>query len=260
MFKFQDWKRIGSAGSKLFAQCDVITTTSGVHKEITHQVCEDTEVKGHHALWELLTRRGITWDMVNICPFVDHAEITTLFFDKLNKPSPNVQLYNKVTIEQCRLADAEISSLISKHCRHGIRKNAVGKYPIAEAIKEAVKHPDVLFHLQPLPKPQPTRGGSDKGSAGEEGGGNKRGRSGEDSRTPGPGKGQKRKFGTRGPRIPDKFKNTCPEHPTLKKRFCFRFNDGGCNEAARGEACSRGLHMCPVFGCYKNHPMSEHRK
>ena len=40
--------------------------------------------------------------------------------------------------------------------------------------------------------------------------------------------------------------------------ICFNYNLRGCPNAAAGQRCPRGWHVCAEPGCQKNHPMSDH--
>ena len=249
-FKAQDWKRCNSHEAKILLTKETISTIGGTVKEVERELCEDCNVTGHHSLWEMLTRRGITWDMIKLCPFPDHAAIQELLMGRLKRPSPDPEKYDKVTIAQCKLADNEIMRYIDRNCRNGVRIGADGTFPIAEAIREAVKPPDVLFHLQPLPKKVIQKRTAEVAPSSPA----KKGKSG--------GKGgtepSQHRAGKAWSRIPEKNRGKCPQHPEVKKRFCFGYGDG-CTGASPGGECPKGLHLFPEWGCFQKHPLHEHR-
>ena len=40
--------------------------------------------------------------------------------------------------------------------------------------------------------------------------------------------------------------------------ICFAYNLSGCDKAAAGEKCPRGLHVCAKPGCFKAHSQRNH--
>ena len=50
----------------------------------------------------------------------------------------------------------------------------------------------------------------------------------------------------------------CVAMDNQNRRRCFAYNLDGCTDAAPGEACSRGWHLCAKKGCDKPHPQHAH--
>ena len=101
--------------------------------------------------YQLLHRRGIAWDMVGLCPFESHEALIEFYWDRMERGPP--ANYVRVTIEQVRLADFEVMKEVQRYTRGtGLRKTAMGSYPVAEALKEAIQLPTVYQLLAHLPR------------------------------------------------------------------------------------------------------------
>ena len=202
------------------------------------------------------------------CPFDHHEGLITFYWDKLERDPP--ANYVKVTIEQVRVADFEVMKEVQRYTRAtGLRKTPTGVYPVAEALKEAIKLPTVYQLLAHLPRHAVAASGQQSAL---------RDRSRSPPSTPSGApkrqtwrekKAAKSKAkpavrltpreSPRRPGVPEQLRSdvhpeVLREHPTKGGRFCFGFNlRDGCRKATAGEKCDRGWHLCPKRGCHRPH-------
>ena len=176
-----------------------------------------------------------------------HAEL----IDHLTQAPPPG--YSSVSIHQVLRADRAAFTYMAEKLTT-LKRNQRGQSPLQELIATVLSHPSVSFNLLPLPQGHATKKKTPPVAD------SPRKRVLDDSppmprrKAPkGRGKGKSRK----GPRVPQGLIDKSLETKD-GRRLCWAYNLGGCNEAAPGEACRRGLHLCAEPGCQRPHPLSQH--
>ena len=163
-----------------------------------------------------------------------------------------------------------------RETREGIRMRSDGSFPVEEAIKLAMKQPEVLLVLQPLQtastkrsaeSPEPSR--SDGSAKQQRVIDSLRGElasmrakptpsssSGSGGKSQGKGKGSKGKSApmSRMPRELIGMASRTSENDMI----CYDYNLGGCTKARPGESCPKGKHVCCRLGCFKAHSQRKH--
>ena len=195
-----------------------------------------------------LTRRGLALEQGNILSFENHEKWSEkLFASRLNEPPPG---YARVTFKQMQLADAKLFVMLGELCRTGIKVTAGSNRPCDDKFEAAMNSHDVQHLLQPMPmstkpkaendsmKVSPVRPTIDKKGKGKTGG--KKGK----------GKGRQWK-----PSIPHELLNMgCVGMTSKGNALCYDFQLGKCHQPVQNQKCSKGLHLCAMPGCHKDHP------
>ena len=202
-------------------------------------------------------RRALAFDLVKACGFHSMNTYHSELFEHIHQAPPPG--YSSVSLAQILRADRAAWVMMAEKIS-SLKRDGQGDLPLEVEIQKALAHPSVTFHLLPLPaKPVSTQGPQKP----------KRDR----SRTPpkadapatktnpnkGKGKGRGKNKKGRGPNIPRGLIGKSLQTPS-GERLCWAWNlEKGCNEAAAGGKCSRGLHLCSEPGCHKPHSMQSHK-
>ena len=269
---------------------------SGVKKDMTWKVDPHThvvrvqQVEDHGKatfhdglqLKYLLQRRGLAFDLASLMSFEASEKLIDLLFSKMAEPAP--QGYAKISMEQLHRVDKAVFAYIGKKCRGGIRKELDGSKPMEKALDEALIDPSIRLLLMPLPvsassaglkrttvAPNTVDSGAKKSkkqkkndqvgrlkaelaslrAAGSSGAGSAASSHGGGKAT---GKGKDK----RGPRMPGPLQGKA-YRTEAGLPICFGFNlPSGCKDAAPGEKCPKGVHVCCEWGCGKPHPIQQH--
>ena len=222
-----------------------------------------------------LQRRGLALEVANICDFATHELWVGILFDAMINPPPPG--YAKVSWNQLRRADEEMFRQIARECRSGLRWRG-GLPPFELAMKSLLFNPSIRLMLMPLPivgaaaaasassgrepdwdPPGPSkralRRQKRQAEMAAKGGGRDGGSTPKVPRVEGPkGGGKDAGKGGNFKAMEGKVRNL----PSNGEPICFNYNIRGCPNAAPGQRCPRGWHVCAETGCQKNHPMFEH--
>lgn len=238
----------------------------------------DTDLKLRFAL----QRRSLAFDQARLVDYQDFERWSQILLEAYTAPA--MEGYQKVTIEQLHRADLQLFKVLIRETRNGIK--AVGtRQPMAEALKEAIKAPEVRLLLQPLQggvKRKLDHSEVDKSPAltAPSSSGKKANTETEklrrqvenlqgQLRNMNKGKGKTGSSGSLGGKSAGKSKarmirmppGLIGMSPTNEEGepHCFDFNLKGCPRADPGGRCPKGWHRCMVPGCGKPHSQKEHK-
>ena len=209
-------------------------------------------------LLQALRRRALAFDLVGLVPYDVMNSYHSELMSHLQDDAPPG--YNNTSVTQVLRAD-RAAFLYMAETITSLKRNAAGDMPLAVALPTVLTRPTVTFHLLPLaagnaapkatPKPAPLKRKHEE--VAPKPSGNTKGA----PKIKGKGKGKTKKRG-RGPNVPKELINKSLETPE-GRRICWPFNmASGCKDAAPGQSCSRGLHVCAEPGCHKPHGLQQH--
>ena len=196
-----------------------------------------------------LTRRGLAMEQANLLSYENHdAWCEMLFHRRMTEPPPG---YSKVTFKQLQLADAKLFVVLGEATRSGIKINAAGKRPCDEKFEAAMYNNEVQHLLQPMPMVTKNAERAEKDSKAHppvrptisknKGGGKSQGKKG--------------KANTWRPLIPQELLSMgCVGVTNRGNALCFDFQLGKCSLPVTNQRCSKGLHLCAMPRCHKDHP------
>ena len=227
-----------------------------VRDKVPHQTCTTgTELE----LTQALRRRALAFDLVKCASYDVMNRYHSNLIHRLQELPPPT--YSKISVAQVLRADRAAFTRIAESLA-SIKRKPDGALPLDKALDEIIQDPSVSFHLLPL-----------KASEQDD----RKRKVYEDPKKPddankwkkpfkenkGKGKGQdKNKLGTKGAKfikMPKQLVGKASETGD-GKRLCWAYNIDGCPNAADGEECPRGWHLCCEPGCFKPHPLPKHRK
>ena len=194
-----------------------------------------------------LVRRGLALDQANILTFSKHEQWTEFLMDaRMAEPPAGFQ---QVSMKQLELADKKLFTLMAEQTRAGIKAQTAGK-PCDTAFDTCFSSTEVRHLLQPKPVFQGAQvsnvqvSRSPRPSANES----------PPKRQKGGGKGKGQSKSDSFQRIPYELLKLGAVANTQKgHRLCFSYNLKTCNETLKQQKCSKGLHLCCVRGCHKQH-------
>ena len=193
-----------------------------------------------------LVRRGLAMEQANLLAFEKHDTWCELLFHRKMTDAPPG--YNKVSFKQLQLADARLFVVLGEATRDGIKVTADGKRPCDLVFEQAMNHAEVQHLLQPMPstsKPHEIK---------------------EDKSTDfhlrtrktvlknkGKGAGKQGKNTWR-PSIPHELLAMGRVGTTNRGNpLCFNYQLGKCSLQVQNQKCPKGLHLCAMPRCHKNH-------
>ena len=203
---------------------------------------EDIPINGEHRLRLAFQRRAVAYEIANIASFSVLDHWTQRLLEKMNEPP--VAGYRPVTMEQALNTDKAVWSRVSNETRNNLASTPPNPKPFDIAFEKFSNHPEVLFHLHPLPLTRADLGTHHPDPKGK----NKDWKGDGNGDTKGKGKGKK------GIAIPD----NCSLYTQDNKQVCKRFQLGLCKAKIKpGKRCMLGYHLCWKTGCNKPHPGNE---
>lgn len=240
------------------ADCNGVIKESKVQEVLKADY--NTDLKLRYAL----QRRSIAFDQARLLDYELFERWTQVLLEAYM--SPPLEGYAKVNLEQVHRADMELFKYMMRETRNGIR-GIGGHMPLENALKEAMKSPEVRLCLQPL------QGGTKrKAHEIEDEVTNKTKKKDEESykktienlqnqiknmqASKGKGKG-KGKGKMKMIRMPSSLIGMSPT-TSSGDPMCYDFNLNGCSKAKKGERCSKGWHLCMRPNCGQAHSQKEH--
>ena len=186
-----------------------------------------------------LIRRGLALDQGNVMDYKLHDRLAEkLLNSRMEEPPAGCV---KVSLKQMENADKKFWTLLSEKTRDGIKSGADGR-PCDKHFDACFNSPEFLKLLQHRFGPGSSGGGAAKNQDHEEPKLKK-----VRTNPKGGGKGSFM-------RIPnDLLAIGCVGQTAKGHRLCFDFNLKKCKLHVKGQRCSKGLHLCGVKGCQKNH-------
>lgn len=202
-------------------------------------------IQGDIRLRGAFTRRSLAYALAGIASFEVLEGWTQLLFDRVCQDPPAG--YKRISIEQIVTADRQFWVKVSEMTRSKIHTTVDGQKAVDVAIKQLSHHPEVQFHMLPLP----TYGASSSAASG----GDARAKPYDNP----PGDWRKNKKGEKGKgkKGEGKGKITVPQGCSIKfgennKPICMKFNVGACRANIKaGKRCVHGFHVCWKANCNK---------
>ena len=200
-----------------------------------------------------LIRRGLAMEQANILAFK--------FSDKWLEKILACRLelvpagYSRTTFQQIEAADKKLFVLLAEKTRSGLKSGPDGR-PCDKVFDECMNSTEVSSLLQPKPiavrsqeeppskKPKIEKPGGDRPPQqfGAKGKGKTKGKNGSSQFM----------------RIPtDLLAMGCVGATPQGHRLCFSYNLKKCSSQVQNQRCDKGLHLCAVRGCHKQHPAAE---
>lgn len=193
-----------------------------------------------------LVRRGLAMEQANLLSFEKHDSWCELLFHrKMTDPPPG---YNKVTFKQLQLADAKLFVVLGEATRDGIKVAADGTRPCDRVFDQAMNHTEVQHLLQPMPLPAKSHEGREEKQSGPASPVRK-----TTLKSKGKGFGKQGKNVWR-PSIPQELLSMgCVGTTNRGNPLCFDYQFNRCTLTVQNQRCSKGLHLCAMPRCHKNH-------
>ena len=210
----------------------------------------ECSVQGEIRLRAAFTRRSLAYDLANVASFEVMESWSQLLFDRICQEPPSG--YKHISIEQILVADRKLWVKVSEDTRSRVTGMTDGRKNVDISIETFSHHPDVQFHMLPLPLHQASPASSS----------NQRFQPYPVPKAPpqGKGKGNPRPDG----KGAGKGKIQVPEGCTIKfgennnKPICMKYNVGACRANIKaGKRCMHGYHVCWKVGCHRNNPYHE---
>jgi hypothetical protein len=204
----------------------------------------EEDVSSAYKLQLCLKRRAIAYEFANLISYSVHERYVDKLLRRLNTdPPPN---YQQTSLSQILKADREVWIFLAQQVSD-IRPKADGSKPLDDALHEALRDYNVVFHMLPLPVPQsssyaPMRSKDEphhqagyKGqSAGKKGKGKNKGQN-------------------QGSSVAPRVIKGAVGRDAKGRAICFNYNLSDCADAPAGGSCRRGRHVCFKANCFKPH-------
>ena len=225
--------------------------STGNIKVTKKQELAQCSLSGDLKLRNALQRRAIAYDIANVATFAVLEKWANTLFERLQQEPPSG--YKYVSHEQLLRADKALWLKVAEDTRSNVQSKG-GVKPVDEAIERWSVHPEVQYHMMPLP------GGSSSSAATPKSAST----SASSPSTPKPIvkdndlKGPKGKAKGKG-----KGKIVVPQDCEIKfgennKPICMKYNIGTCRGNVRpGKRCQYGFHVCWKKSCHKAHSAVE---
>jgi hypothetical protein len=156
--------------------------------------------------------------------------------------------YSRTTFQQIEAADKRLFMLLAEKTRAGL-KSGPNVRPCDQCFEECMNSTEVKTLLQPKPYAAKTK--DDEPPL-------KRPKTDRPSSSPsgkGKGKSKGKNAGGQNMRIPFDLLNLgCTGATPQGHRLCFSYNLKKCSSQVQNQRCEKGLHLCAIRGCYKQHP------
>ena len=220
--------------------------SSGNLKLSKREQVSPCEVSSELQIKYCLIRRGLALEQANILSFEKHelwAE--KLMSCRLTDPPPG---YSRVTHKQLQLADAKLFVVLGNKTRTGLKVTKEGR-PCDLAFKEVMHCPEVQHLLQPMPQSSPAaKTVADKPAVAPP-------KRTIEKKGAGKGAGKKGKSGkTWKPSVPQELLAMgCVGTTNKGNPLCYDFQLGKCSLPVQSSRCAKGLHLCAIAGCHKDH-------
>lgn len=224
---------------------------SGNIKVTKQSQVTECSIQGEIRLRAAFTRRSLAYELAAVASFEVMETWSQLLFDRMCQEPPSG--YKHISIEQVMVADRKLWVKVSEDTRSRVTGTTDGKKNVDIAIQKFSHHPDVQFHMLPLPLNQ---GGGAASS-------NQRFQPYPAAKGPPQHKG---KGGQKadGKGAPGKGKIQVPDGCVVKfgegnnKPICMKYNVGACRTNVKpGKRCMHGYHVCWKVGCHRNTPFHE---
>jgi hypothetical protein len=191
-------------------------------------------------------------DLVRISTYQAMEAYHDYLFQLLMSDVPDT--HDRISLQQVIKADKSVFTKMTELCRAGIAQRPDGTYPVESALSDSMRDPIVLASLSPLPKSQMPVRQQRQDEANQRGYQPYQNNKGQGKPNKGRGRGGKGGRGGKAGAAAKAFQ-VPKELEGLRTRtnkgqnICFSANmEGGCQNAAWGQSCLKGLHMCMKCG------------
>ena len=194
-----------------------------------------------------LVRRGLAMDQANILTFGKHERWTEFLMEaRMAEPPAGFQ---QVSMKQLEQADKKLFTVLAEATRSGIKAQTTGK-PCDAQFDTCFTSTEVRHLLQPRPISQGSQSQSSQATRSPRQYNNES--PPKRAKASGKGKGQSKSDSFQ--RVPyDLLKLGAVANTQKGHRLCFSYNLKTCNETPKQQKCSKGLHLCCIKGCHKQH-------
>ena len=221
---------------------------AGNIKVTKKQELAQCSLTGDLRLRTAMQRRALAYDMAGVASFLVLEKWSSLLFEKLQHEPP--QGFRYVNHDQLLRADKALWLKVAEDTRSLVQGNGLRK-PVDEAIEKWSLHPEIQYHIMPMPSPtsSPTTPKPQSNATG--GPARPINKDSENKNFKGKGKGK------------SKGKISIPDNCEIKfgeqqKPICMKYNIGTCRGNVKpGKRCQYGYHVCWKKQCHKNHSAVE---
>ena len=232
----------------------LVVQSSGELKLSTANKVEPCDTSSEILLRYCLMRRGLAMEQANILAYHLHDKwLEAILACRLELVPAG---YSRTTFQQVEAADKRLFMLLAEKTRAGLKAGPSGR-PCDLVFDDCMNSTEVKSLLQPKPlaaksrdeeppmkRPRNDRTQPDR-TQGFQGG-------------KGKGKSKGKTTGGQNMRIPlDLLNSGCTGATPQGHRLCFSYNLKKCTSQVQNPRCEKGLHLCTVKGCYKQHPAME---
>ena len=221
----------------------LVVQASGELKVSQSSKSEPCDASSEIMLRYCLSRRGLALEQANVLSYSNHNKwMEKLLTSRLETAPPG---FAKVTFQQLEAADKRLFILLAEKTRAGIKAQPDGR-PCDKHFETCMSSTEVVSLLQPKPY---AVGNSTTTEVRDP----KRQKL---EHEPGPkGKGKSKGGKSTFMRIPTELLALgCVGATSRGSRLCFSYNLKRCNGKVDKQRCDKGLHLCAVSGCLKQHP------
>ena len=230
----------------------LVVQSSGELKLTSSSKVEPCDTSSEILLRYCLMRRGLAMEQANILAYKHHDKwLEKILACRLETVPAG---YSRTTFQQIEAADKRLFVLLAEKTRAGLKSGPAGR-PCDLHFEDCMNSTEVTALLQP--KPLAVKGKDDepplKKMRTEKPGGD---------RPPfspgGKAKGKSKGKGGQTMRVPLELLNLgCTGATPQGHRLCFSYNLKKCSAQVQNQRCEKGLHLCAVRGCFKQHPAME---
>ena len=224
----------------------LVVQSSGELKLAASNKVEPCDTSSEILLRYCLMRRGLAMEQSNILAYHHHDKwLETILACRLETVPAG---YSRTTFQQIEAADKRLFMLLAEKTRAGLKSGPNGR-PCDQCFEECMNSTEVKTLLQPKPYAAKTR--DDEPPL-------KRPKTERPPSSPsgkGKGKSKGKNTGGQNMRIPFELLNLgCTGATPQGHRLCFSYNLKKCSSQVQNQRCEKGLHLCAIRGCYKQHP------
>ena len=232
----------------------LVVQSSGELKLTSSSKVEPCDTSSEILLRYCLIRRGLAMEQANILSFTNHDKwLEKILACRLETVPPG---YSRTTFQQIEAADKRLFVLLAEKTRAGLKSGPDGR-SCDKHFETCMNSTEVTSLLQP--KPLAVKGKDDEPPFKKL----KTDRPGADMQSSTPkgrskGKSKGKTSGGQNMRIPlDLLNLGCTGSTPQGHRLCFSYNLKKCSAQVQNQRCEKGLHLCAVKGCFKQHPAME---
>ena len=201
-----------------------------------------------------LVRRGLAMDQANIMAYGLHDRLVELLLEvRMQEPPAG---YQRISMKQLEAADKKFFVLMSEATRGGIKASQDGR-PCDNVFSKVFDSTEFRHLLQPrlLQPGQSQKEPGAPSSAPQSDQPSKRAKTAPKGKNQGKGNGGGGASASPFQRIPTDLLKLGAVGMTPKgNRLCFGYNLKTCSAAVSNQKCEKGLHLCCIKGCLKQHP------